>query len=185
LIIRPAAAGDVEGLARVHAAAWAAAYGHVLPPEVMPRFGRDQRRLLWRGLLVESARPPWVDVALLDDAEAPDETLAGFVWSRRVAPPDAAFAAEIVALNVLPSHWRRGIGRRLMGTACARLRAAGADSLYLWVMRDNPPARGFYEALGGRIVDQGEERLEEVIVPTVAYAWRSLDRLAAACRGAP
>ena len=175
--LRPVVPGDAEALAEIHAAAWQEAYGALMPPDVLARFGVEQRRLLWRGLLAQSETLPWVDVALVPHEDAGPPRPVGFVWSRLVEAPDAAFESEIVALNVHPSAWRRGHGRRLMAAAAARLRSAGADSLYLWVFRENSTARAFYESLGGRILDSDAERLGELSLPTLAYGWRPLRAL--------
>lgn len=182
LSVRPVRTGDAEALAEIHAAAWRAAYGGVVPAETLERrYGRGQRLLLWRGLLAGEGRAPWVEVAVEPDA-AGTERLLGFVWTRMTGRADADFAAEIVALNVAPEQWRRGIGRRLMAAAAARLDEAGADGAYLWVLDDNPGARAFYDALGGRIVDRGSESLGELVVPTLAYAWKPLTALLDAAR---
>ena len=180
---RPAEAGDVEALAELHVAAWRVAYLGIVPDNTLDRLDLTQRRFLWRGLLVESDRPPMVDVALASDPKQPDEeTLVGFIWTRQVDQAEGAFDSEIVALNVLPTHWRRGVGRCLMGAAAERLTGLGAGSVYLWVFRDNGPARRFYGGLGGRIVDEDAERFGDVSVPTVAYAWKPLSQLQTALR---
>ena len=173
VVLRPVVPGDAEALAEIHAVAWREAYGALMPPHILAGFGVEQRRLLWRGLLEQSETLPWVDVALAPSPPRP----VGFVWSRPVEEPGAAFEAEIVALNVHPSAWRRGHGRRLMAAAAARLRSAGTDSLYLWVFRENLTARAFYESLGGRILDSDAERLGALSLPTLAYGWRPLRAL--------
>lgn len=180
--VRSAAPGDAEAMAQLHVETWEAAYRGMIPDAVMLRNDLEQRRLLWRGLLVEAERPPLVEVALLAEAEGARESLAGFVWSRRIDQAEAAFGAEIIALNVRPAHWRRGIGRRLMAASVGRLAGLGAESVYLWVFRENAGARAFYESLGGRIVDEDVERFGELVVPRVAYAWKPLSRLRAAMR---
>ncbi len=180
--VRPAAPGDAEALPALHVAAWEAAYRGVIPDAAMARNDLENCRLMWRGLLVEAERPPMVDVALLASGSAGEGSLAGFVWSRLVEQGEAAFDSEVVALNIHPDHWRRGIGRRLMATAAGRLSALGAQSVYLWVFRENLPARAFYDSLEGRIVEQDEHRYGDVLVPTIAYAWKPLSRLLAAAR---
>ena len=180
--LRPVAPGDAEAMAKLHVETWEAAYRGMIPDDVMARNDLEQRRLLWRGLLVEAERLPLVEVALVEGGPPAQQTLAGFIWSRRIEQPEAAFGAEIVALNVRPESWRRGIGRRLMAAAAARLAGLGAGSVYLWVFRENSGARAFYEGLGGRIVDEDVERFGEVTVPRIAYAWKPMSRLLAAAQ---
>ena len=160
--LRAARPDDWEAIAQVHAEAWQAAYSGFLPPPVMRRFALTVQSL-GTGALVETAAGG----------------IVGFAWCRRVAEPDAAFEGEIVAIAVRPGHERRGLGRCLMGAGAARLAASGAGSLYLWVYRENRPARAFYEALGGRMVDSDVEHCEGLELPIVAYAWKPIDDLIA------
>lgn len=191
--LRPVREGDVEGLAQLHADAWQQAYAGIIPAEILPRFGREQRRLFWRGALEQSERHPWVDVAVAapaageesgegDDRTGGEEEILGFVWSRLTGQPESGFEAEIVAINVAPRHWRRGIGRRLMAAAVDRLAAVAAGGVYLWVLEDNRAGRAFYDALGGRIVDHGSESFGDTVLPTLAYAWKPLAALQEATR---
>jgi GNAT superfamily N-acetyltransferase len=55
---------------------------------------------------------------------------------------------EIYGFYTHPAHWRRGVGRVLMERSVEGLVAAGFEHAILWVLRDNPRARSFYEAMG-------------------------------------
>jgi GNAT superfamily N-acetyltransferase len=66
---------------------------------------------------------------------------------------------ELSAIYVLPEAWGFGAGSALMASALEELR--GYSSATLWVLEDNPRARGFYEREGW-ILDGG--RREEVIL---------------------
>lgn len=67
----------------------------------------------------------------------------GFVMAR-VAAEDA----EILAIGVLPSGRRRGIGRRLVEAALIAARRLGATALFLEVAEDNEAARTLYRTCG-------------------------------------
>jgi ribosomal protein S18 acetylase RimI-like enzyme len=58
--------------------------------------------------------------------------------------------AEVWAMYIDPSSWRRGIGRALWGTARSWLEASGITEITLWVLRDNQRACDFYLSLGFR-----------------------------------
>ena len=62
-------------------------------------------------------------------------------------------------MYLLPSAWGKGIGRRLMDVALARLAEAQFDQVTLWVLDSNARARRFYEA-GGWLAD-GAQKTEE------------------------
>ena len=55
---------------------------------------------------------------------------------------------EIVSLYLLPTHMGKGYGRALLTAAVDALRSLGYRSIFLWVLEDNRPARGFYEHMG-------------------------------------
>jgi len=172
---RAARPSDWQAIAQIHAEAWQAAYGGFLPPQVMARFALPGRRLLWQGLFAAET-PPLVDVV-----ETVSGEVAGFAWCRRVEQPGTDFEGEVIAIAVRPGHERRGLGSRLMEASAARLEASGAGSLYLWVYRENHAARAFYEALAGRMVDSDVEHCEDQELPIVAYAWKPIGNLIAAC----
>ena len=64
----------------------------------------------------------------------------------------AADEAEVLTLAVAPAARRRGIARCLLAATMARLRDAGASSLFLEVGMGNTAARRLYEAAGFRVV---------------------------------
>ena len=59
-------------------------------------------------------------------------------------------AGEIYGCYVDPLHWRRGVGSALMVGALASLADAGYSEAVLWVLKENPRARAFYERHGWR-----------------------------------
>ena len=75
---------------------------------------------------------------------------------------------EILALGVVPSARRQGVGRALLAHAIAVTRGAGGRRITLEVGRDNAPARQLYEAAGFVVVNvragyypaTGEDALE-------------------------
>ncbi len=170
-IVRQAVAQDAAEIAEVHVAAWRATFCKILPTKVLDDITYEKRLMLWQGLLAKEAGVPLV---LVGDCEPGG--CQGFVWMRRLAV-DAAFDAEIVSICVHPDHQRRSLGRRLMSAAADRLHGLGAKSCYLWVFAANRPARSFYEALGGRVTDEGRDMIGDFEVPTLAYAWRPLSAL--------
>jgi ribosomal protein S18 acetylase RimI-like enzyme len=87
------------------------------------------------------------------------------------------YDGEISAIYVLRASQRRGAGGRLMTTMALDLSGRGFAGAGLWVLRDNPTARRFYESLGGQVVDEREDRRAEAVFIEVAYGWTDLLRL--------
>jgi ribosomal-protein-alanine N-acetyltransferase len=67
----------------------------------------------------------------------------GFVMARVVADE-----AEILTLAVAPNARGRGLGRILMQAAAAHAQDQGAQTLFLEVGTENPPALALYTGLG-------------------------------------
>ena len=78
-----------------------------------------------------------------------------------------------------PSPWYpallngQGLGRRLVQAVAAHLAQHGMTALQIGCLAANAPARGFYEAIGGRLI--GERLFDEdgVMLPEVVYAWQT------------
>lgn len=68
---------------------------------------------------------------------------------------DEAATFELSRIYILPDHWNRGIGSRLLEAACGAVRDAGGNSLRLTVLAANDVGVGFYES-------HGFERREQV-----------------------
>ncbi|MBX9392844.1 GNAT family N-acetyltransferase [Streptomyces sp. TRM72054] len=79
--------------------------------------------------------------------------------------------AELYAIYVDPERYGEGIGHALLKESVRRCRAAGHPRMLLWVLRDNAPARHFYER-AGFTADGAQEpfEVEGVEVPEVRYA---------------
>jgi len=115
---RSAQPADLPGLARIHAAAFAA-----------PWTAHD--------IEVLSAEPGVLALV------AEDGPVRGFILARM-----AGEEAEILTLAVDPDMRRRGAGRALVLAAAAQTRLLGAGALFLEVAQDNPAALALYAGLG-------------------------------------
>ncbi|MET8943559.1 GNAT family N-acetyltransferase [Streptomyces sp. NPDC004542] len=77
---------------------------------------------------------------------------------------------ELYAIYVDDRHRGTGVGRALLRESLRRCAAAGHPRMFLWVLKENTPARRFYERAGFR-ADGAEEPFEVdgVAVPEVRY----------------
>jgi ribosomal-protein-alanine N-acetyltransferase len=71
----------------------------------------------------------------------------GFALGRAVGD-----GCELLAMGVLPTQRRRGLGRALLARVLARAAAAAAAAVFLEVAEDNRAARALYHAAGLRLV---------------------------------
>lgn len=85
-----------------------------------------------------------------------DNSLVGFSCYGSSRDADASSqTGEVIAINLLPSHWRRGLGKVLLEETVRRLHQREFSEVTLWVLHGNARARQFYEALGW-LPDGGE-----------------------------
>jgi ribosomal protein S18 acetylase RimI-like enzyme len=157
-VIRPGRPKEATAVALVHLETWRVAYAHVFPREELEQFSAER---VERRAEMHRRSPPIV-------AEV-DGEIVGFV---SVGPAvDADADGELYAIYVLPGHWGTGIGRALIQAGEDRLRELGHRDAVLWVLEDNPRARGFYER--ARWTRDGTKRPIEVFgvsVPEIRYA---------------
>lgn len=136
--IRPAKAADVEDLARLHVETWNETYQGLLPDSYFGEKALEDRRRMWtRALVDEPDRAQLIVVAESDG-------LIGFAWSGPTVPDrdGAPTDRQLYAIYVRASHHGLGIGQQLLDEV------VGKGPASLWVARDNPRARRFYERNG-------------------------------------
>jgi SAM-dependent methyltransferase len=169
--IREAKVNDAVAIAQVHVDSWRATYRGILPDAHLGRFSREARERTWRNILTESARREFVYVAV--DAT---DAIVGFASGGPERVGDPKNRAEIYAIYLLETFQRRGIGRRLCHAVAERLVEAGFDSMVIWVLEKNP-ARGFYSALGGKVVAEKAIAVDGVSLVEVGYGWEDVRAL--------
>jgi ribosomal protein S18 acetylase RimI-like enzyme len=160
--------------------AWRATYRGIVSDDVLDRLSYERREEMWRGILGRAA----AERTVMFVAATQTGDVVGFVSAGPETTGDSAYTGEIYAIYLLEQHQRRGLGRRLMRAAAEGLAEGGAGAVLLWVLADNPPARRFYESLGGRVVKERPIEIGGSTLREVAYAWDDAARLIAAC-GAP
>ncbi|WP_158804587.1 MULTISPECIES: GNAT family N-acetyltransferase [unclassified Acidisoma] len=173
--IRAAVPSDATAIAGVHVASWRSAYAGILPNHSLtglsiPRQAGYYGRLIGDGQIVR--------VAEARSGAPVSGLVVGFVTARRISRAVAA-EGEIETLYVLDDWRERGIGRRLIQSAGAALKAAGCRSAFVWVLSENPN-RWFYERLGGVRMMEGQVGVGGVAQPQTAYRWDPIEILAEA-----
>lgn len=167
--IRPATGDDAETIAALHVAAWGETYAGLAPAEILAAYTLERRVAQWRATLSGGEAAPAVFLAL--DAKGAPLGFAACGAQQSGILGERGYAGEFQAVYLLKAAQRRGLGRRLMRGMAQELRARGVEWASLWVLRQNFPARRFYEKLGGRkIAVEGSWNG----VPEVAYGWRDL-----------
>jgi ribosomal protein S18 acetylase RimI-like enzyme len=150
----------------VQAAVWRAAYGEVLPQEVIDQFDPASFARVWRDSL---KNPPSPRHVLLVGCAG--EQVVGFAAVGPSVDPDASeTSGEILALGVHPDAQRSGHGSRLLNAAVDTLRGRGFTSMSVWLLARDEGTRSFLTAAGlapdgayrDRVIDADETLVREV-----------------------
>jgi GNAT superfamily N-acetyltransferase len=140
-IARPS---DAAAVGLVQAAVWRAAYGHVLPPEVLEQFDGPSFARVWRDSL---SHPPSPRHVLL--VACAGEQIVGFVAVGPSVDPDASeTSGEVLAFGVYPDARNGGHGSRLLNAAVDTLRGKGFESVSTWILATDEATRAFLLAAG-------------------------------------
>ncbi len=139
--IRPAQREDAAAIARIHVAAWQAAYAGIIDAAYLAALSTAQRETYWAQAIAQG-RP---GLLLAQDG---DGAVTGWIAFGDCRDTDApATRGEIWALYVDPTRWSQGAGQALWQQARERLLEQGKTEASLWVLAANQRAIRFYEAL--------------------------------------
>ena len=166
-LVRPAEIDDAAAIARVHVASWRTTYRGLLPAEFLNSLDEGHYAERWRRSLGDDATRVYV-------AEDGHEVVA-FASGGRERAGEGGFTGELYAIYVVEEAQRQGHGKGLVRAVTGGLRELGLGDIIVWVLRDNSPARGFYERLGGVYVRTQPITIGSVVLEEVSYGWRSLD----------
>jgi ribosomal protein S18 acetylase RimI-like enzyme len=163
---------EATAMARLHVQCWREAYTAIVPEGVSSRFDVAPMILRWQEHLSKNDR---FIHAVYDGVEP----VAFINQGSAVEKIHDKMDGHIAALYVAQSHYRRGLGRKLMALSAADWLGKGGHSITLGVLAANSRARAFYESMGGRLIktsiyDWHGHKLEDAI-----YIFDNLPQLAA------
>ena len=174
MAIRSASLPDAPEIGRVHVACWRETYAGLLPDDVLAKLSVPERTAMWERLLTA---PPLPTKIFVGEVEGEITALGACGLQRDARLADEGFGGEISAIYVLRAQQHRGMGTALMRAMASALIGLGCTGMSLWVLRENTPARRFYEKLGGCIIGEKEERRPFGNVVEVTYGWPDLRSL--------
>jgi GNAT superfamily N-acetyltransferase len=148
--VRAATLQDVAVLTELHRSTWRAAYVDLLPAEALDRLNSPALQQAWAdtvegGATVLLATEGDEPVGFVVAGPAPEEDVAA---ANGAVPTDAAQTVLVSTLLVEPRWGRRGHGGRLLATAAAALRDAGATRGIAWILAEDPASLSFYRRAG-------------------------------------
>ncbi|MCW5873469.1 MAG: GNAT family N-acetyltransferase [Anaerolineales bacterium] len=170
--VRAALPADASEIAHVHVASFRSAHAGLLPEDFLANLSVDAREDMWRRMLTERAETHFLFVAV------DGERIIGFAAGGPPTgdepggqPTEASYAGKIYTIYLLPEAQGQGAGRGLLERILAEFGSRGQSPVFLWVLKENVQARGFYEHMGGTQVAEKQEELAGTLTQQVAYAW--------------
>jgi len=161
--IRPAAAADAAGVAEVHVRTWQSAYRGIVPDSYLDALSIADREESWARILAAGSGTVVAEV---------EGVVWGFASSGPASDQDASpETGQVYALYVDPEWQGHGIGQMLFVHALEALAREGFVEATLWVLEENAPSRGFYEAAAME-ADGGRKALEFAGEETVEVRYR-------------
>ena len=176
IVLRQPTLDDADAIARVHALSWKSAYRGIVPDEFLDAIDVDAWAERHRHTMVEDPR---VFVAYVAEEEG---EIVGWALGGPNRDTSLEFSSELFTIYLHPDYLRQGIGRKLIAAVAESLADLGFESMLVWVLAENWPARRFYEALGGAYVSRGVMDMDDAALPVVSYGWRDLRVLLEAAR---
>lgn len=170
MLIRLVKIEDCPGLARVQVDSYRNAYAGILPQKYLDHFTYAKQDQDWRELLEVG-----LEDVLLTAVDEQDQVI-GYALGRSGLSDIPPYDSELVSLHVRKERQGQGFGRALIAEMARALQQRGCNSLMLWVLAENKPARALYEQLGGRLIGEKSSLLGEgdICAREVAYGWEDL-----------
>ncbi|MGE5802574.1 MAG: N-acetyltransferase family protein [Gemmatimonadota bacterium] len=162
MTLRRALPADAEAVGRIHVASWNVAYRGIMPDDVIARTDLAYRTRFWSERIAD---PEWPVFVIEENGQR--VAFCQMVPSRD-PDDDSTRVGHITSIHVLPHLRGRGHGRALVDHVLAEFQRRGFSEVTLWVLKQNSPARKFYERYGFR-QDTVTRRSPSTNVPEVRY----------------
>ncbi len=171
LVIRQPTLDDAFEIARVHAESWQTAYRGIVPDEFLDSIEVDVWAERHRRNMAEDPAGLVSYVAVIESE------IVGWALGGPNREEYLDYAGELFTIYLLPGHLRRGIGRKLIAVVAESLLGLGFESMLVWVLAENWPARKFYEAQGGIYLGEQAITIGGASLKEVSYGWKDVRAL--------
>lgn len=157
---------DLPRIANLHIASWQDAYRGILPQSFLDETVPQVLSAHWQVL----PQGDWIVTVARDG-----DTMQGFIAVDLLHEGEGAYVDN---LHSHPAMRGQGTGRRLLADTARQLILRGETRMWLTVLADNAPSRGFYRAMGGVEGPVSEEDMFGLTVRSLPVSWTDLPSLA-------
>lgn len=165
LTIRAAITQDWEPIVSIRIEGWKESYKGIIDQTYLDAMVYTDESVSRRREFFRSNKSMKCLVAELGDK------IIGFVDLGPSREPDLG-KGEIYAIYLLDEYKRRGIGGALWRAAIECLQNQKLTPFIVWGLRDNLPARRFYEKMGGTLLAKKESDIGGRLYPEVCYQFQ-------------
>lgn len=167
-MIRRARVLDAKGIAKVHVDSWMTTYRNIVPDEYLDGLKYEDRERLWNRNLQHST-------AFVAENEAGE--IIGFADGGKERSGDyPGVDGEVYSIYILKAYQGRGVGKLLMQAISKELLNRNIQSMLVWVLKENQSS-GFYENLGGKVIDEKYITIAGKQIPELAYQWTDISQI--------
>ncbi|MGN8644704.1 N-acetyltransferase family protein [Gracilibacillus sp. HCP3S3_G5_1] len=168
--IRKASIEDAQAIAEVHVNSWKATYQNLINEQDLSNSTVENRQIYWETILKLSRKQQPVTVI-----EEKGE-IVGFISGGKERTDRFGYDGEIFAIYLLPSHQRKGLGKRLLKAFAEEMKELGYQSLLIWVLTNNPTHQ-FYLNFGAEKIEQEQTTIGHGTYQETAYGFDNIDTL--------
>ena len=170
--IRETDVNDAESISAVHIASWQRAYRGIIEQSYLESMDLHEKMRKWQVNLDRQERGIRQTYVAIDDTE-----IVGFGSIGPARDKGREGYGELYALYLKPESFGCGVGTRLFDFLYKKTKGFGHTKLYVWVLKDNIRARGFYERMGG---SAAPEFLKDVVIGNstyqeIQYCWNDMN----------
>lgn len=166
VFIRLAQIEDAIPIAEIHILSWQHSYKGIIHQSYLDHgFDVTERTNRWKENL--SQPDPKTFVALTD------KRIVGFASIGSSREKKYSNYAELYAIYFHPEFMSKGYGTALLTHALNDAKEQGFTQLFTTVLKENKPARNFYERNGATLIQNSEHdmTIDEQLYPVLEYTW--------------
>lgn len=176
--IRKARKEDAASIANVHVLGWQQSYKEVIDKNYLDKLANkdnmQKRNEAWKNSL-STKHQCYVVIAdnsivgfssfgqIRADNCSPDDSKESYV------KPNIKALGEVYAIYILDKYKQQGIGTSLWKIAMKHFKAKRLFPFKVWVLRDNWPARKFYEKHGGQVIGNRLDKIGNSYYESICY----------------
>lgn len=163
LSIRSASLVDANSIANIHVQAWKESYRDILTKDFLDNLSVE-KRLQWRKKTLATE-----DGATKTLIAIKNERIIGFCDIGKNRDTTINYPGEMYALYLLNAYKKIGIGQQLFNMAINNLHEQHMMPCVAWVLKENSPARRFYEKNRGQAIKEKTIKIGDKSYQELAY----------------